>query len=131
MPKFYGIVGYAEMQETRPGVWTEVLMERRYQGDVIRNTRRWEAGEHLNDNLRINNMISIVSDPWLDENGYKIRYAQWGGTFWKITNVEYARPRILLTMGEVYIKSVVVPISASAASSEVCGDPGYPGPKRN
>ncbi len=129
MPKFYGAIGYAEEQETRPGFWSEVLRERNYTGDVLRNTRRWETGEHLNDNLKINNMISIVADPYAYANFHKMRYIQWMGTLWKITNIEVSRPRLNCTIGGEYIRDTRDgPDSASAASREVCRDSGYPGP---
>ena len=62
MAKFYGTVGYAEMQETRPGIHKEVVTERNYAGDVFRNTRKLEAGESINDNVVVNNRISMLPD---------------------------------------------------------------------
>lgn len=102
MAKFYGIIGYAETVETTPGVWTEVITERNYSGDVIKNTKRWQAGENLNDNLMINNTISIVADPFAYQNFHAIRYINWMGALWKISNVEVHRPRLILSIGGVY-----------------------------
>ena len=102
MGKFYGAIGYAVTSETTPGVWEEVITEYNYSGDVIRNTRRWQSGPNLNDDLVINNTISIVSDPFTDLNFHAMRYVKWMGTSWKITNVEAQRPRLILTVGSVY-----------------------------
>lgn len=102
MAKFYGVIGYAETKETAPGVWREVITERSYYGDVIRNTRRWEGSEHLNDDLNINNLISIVADAYANENFFAIRYITWMGSKWKVTNVEVQRPRLILTIGGLY-----------------------------
>ena len=102
MAKFYGVIGYTETTETAPGVWEEVITERNYSGDVIKNTRRYQAGENLNDDLIINNIISIVADPFANQNFHKIRYIEWMGAFWKISNVEVQRPRLILTIGGVY-----------------------------
>lgn len=102
MAKFYGVIGYAETVETAPGVWTEVITEHNYSGDVIRNTRRWETGEHLNDDLIINNILSIVADPFAYQNFYAMRYIKWMGASWKITSVEVQRPRLILTIGGIY-----------------------------
>lgn len=102
MAKFYGYVGYATTVETAPGVWTQKTEERRYCGDVVQNRRRWETRDELNDNLTINNTISIVSDRFASENIFAMRYVRWMGTCWKITNVEVARPRLILTLGGVY-----------------------------
>lgn len=102
MAKFYGSIGYTETTETVPGVWTESITERKYSGDVIKNTRRWQDGENLNDNLVINNTISIVADPFAYQNFHAMRYITWMGASWKITNIEVQRPRLILTIGGVY-----------------------------
>lgn len=102
MAKFYGKIGFAKSEETSPGVWTETGVELPYYGDILRNTRRWESGEHLNDNLVVNNMISIVADRFACENFYAMRYVRWMGTVWEISNVEVEHPRLRLTIGEVY-----------------------------
>lgn len=102
MAKFYGNIGYAESSETAPGVWTNGITERESSGDVIRNTRRFQQGSGVNDNLEINNQISIVADPYASLNFNKMIYLEWMGAKWKITNVEVQRPRLLLTIGGVY-----------------------------
>ena len=102
MAKFYDVVGYAETTETRPGVWEERITERPYFGDVIRNTRRLEAGESVNDNVVINNSISIVADPYACNHFLAFRYVQWMGALWKVANAEVQSPRLLLTIGGVY-----------------------------
>lgn len=102
MAKFYGAVGYAETIESRPSIWQETVTERLYYGDIIRNARRLESGESVNDNITINNSISIVADPYAREHFFAIRYVKWMGTAWKVTNVEVQSPRLLLTIGDVY-----------------------------
>lgn len=102
MAKFCGNIGFAQTQETSPGVWTEEGVERKYYGDVQRNTRRWENSEHLNDNLVINNTISIIADRFASDHFFAMRYVRWMGAAWEITNVEVQRPRLILTIGEVY-----------------------------
>lgn len=102
MAKFYGQLGYAETLETSPGVWKETITERNYAGDVLRNTRKLEAGESINDNVVVNNSLSIVADPYAYQHFFAIRYVRWMGTLWKVTNVEVQSPRLLLTIGGVY-----------------------------
>lgn len=102
MGKFYGKIGYAVTSETKPGVWEEGITEYNYSGDVIRNSRRLQSGSNLNDDLIINNTISIISDPFADLNFYAMRYIEWMNAKWKITNVEVQRPRLILTVGGVY-----------------------------
>jgi hypothetical protein len=102
MAKFYGVIGYAETSEKASGVWSEDITERNYSGDVIRISRNWQAGENLNDNLTVNNEISILADPFAYENFHNIRYATWMGVRWKITKIDIQRPRLILSIGGVY-----------------------------
>lgn len=102
MAKWYGEIGYAETIETRPGVWVEQIVKRNYYGDVGRNARRLESTGNLNDNINISNEISIVSDPFANENFHAIRYIEFMGAKWKVSNVEVRYPRLILTIGGLY-----------------------------
>lgn len=101
MAKFYGVIGFAETEETSPGVWKETITERNYYGDLIRNTRRLQTTDQINDNINIANEISIVSDPYANEHFHSMRYAEFQGAKWKITNVQVQYPRLILTVGGV------------------------------
>lgn len=102
MGKYYGTVGYVEDVETRPSIWEPKVTEREYYGDIIKNNRRLEAGDSVNDTLKLNNIISIVSDPYALEHVFAIRYVEWMGALWKVENAEIQSPRILLSIGGVY-----------------------------
>lgn len=102
MAKFYGKIGYCVSAETAPGVWTQQIIEREYYGDVTRNSRRVESAQQVNDNLVVNNIISIVADDFAYENTPFMVYAEYMGNKWKITNVEILYPRLNLTMGGLY-----------------------------
>jgi len=103
MGKFYGLIGYGVQAETSPGVWEEQIVERNYIGDVLKITSRMRDGESLNDNLTIDNRISIIADPFAYEKFHSMRYVNWMGASWKVTSVEVApRPRLILTIGGVY-----------------------------
>lgn len=103
MAKFYDVIGYASGSvETTPGVWVDSVVEHAYYGDVIRNTRRLKEGENLNNDLTVGNSISIVSDAYANENFFAIRYIQWAGTRWIVSDVEVQSPRLLLKLGGVY-----------------------------
>ena len=90
------------MQETKPDVHEEVVTEREYFGDVTRNVRRYQQGQNLNDNLELDNAISIVADPFALAHFSQIRYVVWNGVKWKAKSVEVQYPRLLLTIGGVY-----------------------------
>ena len=103
MAKFFGPIGYAgETKETSPGVWNEVITEHNYYGDVVKNISKVRSGDGLNDNIIVENQLSIVADEFAYSNFQSIRYAKWMGAFWKISSVNVQRPRLILTIGEVY-----------------------------
>lgn len=102
MNKFYGPVGFAVNTKTSPGVYEDVEIERSYYGDVIRNVRRLQSSGELNDNVVISNEISIVADPFANENFHSIRYVVYMNAKWKVTSIEEKYPRLILTLGGVY-----------------------------
>lgn len=102
MSKFFGIIGYAETKETVPGVWKEEIVKRNYYGDVIRNTRKLQTADQLNDNINVSNEISIVADPYANENFHSMRYVEFMGAKWKISNVNVQPPRLILEIGGLY-----------------------------
>lgn len=102
MAKWYGEIGFAETVETKPGVWVEQITKRNYYGDVTRDSRRLQTADKLNDNINISNQISIISDPYANENFHSMRYAFYMGTRWKITDIEVQYPRLNLTLGGVW-----------------------------
>lgn len=102
MNKFYGKIGYAISEETVPGVWVEQIVERSYYGDVIRNIRRLQSSENLNDDINVSNEISIVADAFANQNFHSMRYVEYMGTKWKVSSIEVKYPRLILSMGGVY-----------------------------
>lgn len=102
MGKWFGKIGYAENKRGRPGVYEESIIEKEYYGDIGRNARRLESSGNVNDNINIANEISIVADPYARDNIYAMRYIEFMGAKWKITNVEVQYPRLILTVGGVY-----------------------------
>lgn len=103
MARWFGKVGYGEPTEISPGVYDDKITEVEYTGDVIRNTSGWStSSDSTNDNLTVNNQISIIADPFAYQNFHAMKYVEFMGTKWKITNVEVQYPRLILTMGGKY-----------------------------
>lgn len=102
MAKFFGSVGYAFTVEGAPGVSIEKITERSYYGDVIRNTRRLSDGTDVNPDVTVGNSISILADPYANEHFFAIRYVEWAGTLWTVSQTVVERPRLLLRLGKVY-----------------------------
>lgn len=102
MAKFFGKIGFSELVEEPMGVWSDSIITRDYYGDLIREGRRWEKGESLNDDLQINNYISIVADSFIMENYQGMKWVEIAGAKWKISSVEIEYPRIKITLGGVW-----------------------------
>lgn len=102
MNKWYGVIGYADNVEVEPGVHEDIITEKHYFGDLIRNTRRFQNSGEINDDLFISNQISIVADPYAVQNIYKMRYVEYMGNKWKVSDVEVQFPRLILSLGGVW-----------------------------
>jgi hypothetical protein len=102
MAKFYGVIGFIVPMETEPGIWEETIVERSYYGDLVRNTSGFQPSGGVNDNINIANNISVVADPYANENFQHIRYVVFMGAKWKVFNAEVQYPRIILTIGGLY-----------------------------
>lgn len=102
MAKFCGKIGYVITVEKPNSVWVPEVVEKEYFGDLLRNNRKIESSENLNDNVNVANEISIVADPFAYSNFHSIRYVEFMGAKWKVNSVEVQYPRLLLTIGGVY-----------------------------
>lgn len=102
MAKWYGRIGYAEQVEVQPGVWESSIIERSYFGDSIRNTRMLQNSGDVIDNINIGNQISIIADPYANQNFHQILYVEYMENLWKVSNVDVQFPRLILTLSGVY-----------------------------
>lgn len=102
MAKWYGKIGFAESVQTSPGMWEEKIVERNYYGELGRTSRRLYSADSINDNVDITNDISIVADPYANEHFFAIRYVEFAGAKWKVSNVSVQYPRLILSTGGLY-----------------------------
>jgi len=102
MAKYYGKIGFLDTKETSPGIWVEDIIERPYYGEWSRNTKRYQRSESTNDNITISNVLSIIADPYANQNFQKIYYVTYMGTKWKVETAEVQFPRITLSLGGLY-----------------------------
>lgn len=100
--KYVGKIGFECQVETDPGVWVPRVEERTYFGDVIRNTRRYQDGDKMNDDLRISNQISVLADSFCIENIFCMKYITWMKQRFKIESVDINYPRIIITLGGMW-----------------------------
>lgn len=102
MARFHDKVGYVLPGSHVDGVWTADIVERDHTGDVLKALSSQEPSEQVNDNIRLQNRISIVADAFALENFSFIKYVFWMGTRWEVRSVDVDRPRLTLSLGGVY-----------------------------
>lgn len=102
--KFSGIIGFWDKDvEVRPGVYKPNVIEKQYTGDVLQNQRSFQpVNDQPNDDLTINNRISIVADLYMQEHWPSIKYVIWKGSKWKVKMIDVGYPRLTLTIGGLY-----------------------------
>lgn len=103
MAKYAGKVGFAIQKETSPGVWTDEIVERKMRGDVIGASSSFRPGESVNEDITLGHRLSLMGDPYAYENFTGLRYITYLGVKWRITGVEIQRPRMIVTVGGMYV----------------------------
>lgn len=102
MARFADVIGIATTVEDPPGIFKAVFTEKLYTGDILRNARRYQEGQKVNDDLVISNRISIVADAYALDHFSEMRYVKFNGVSWKIIEIEVQRPRLILTLGGIF-----------------------------
>lgn len=100
--KTSGKIGYGFYEESSPGVISERIEEKKYRGDTIDFNTNINSNDVINDNLVLNNKISIVLDPFIRKNYQKIKYITYTDIKWKVKSITIKYPRIILTLGDIY-----------------------------
>ena len=102
MAKYCGMIGFSSSSETKPGVWEDVVTERKYRGDIVRDYRRSYRTDEVVRDYNISNTFSIVADSYMYENFQFLKYLRYLGVAWKIESVEVQYPRLLISVGGVW-----------------------------
>ena len=104
MAKYCGIIGFMNTSNSdeNSDTWVDTPVKKKYYGDIIKNYKRNEQGSGVNDNITINNQISILADPYARENFHNMLFAEFMDSFWKIQSVEVQYPRLIISLGGLY-----------------------------
>ena len=102
MAKFYGQVGFVVDTPDGVDITVQRPYEKSYKGDLVKNRRKLQEGPSTADDVILSNQISIVADPYALSHFFAIRYVKWMGSTWKVSEVEVAYPRLILTIGGLY-----------------------------
>ena len=102
MAKFAGLVGYVTQKESESGVWLPETVERKMRGDVIRAASSFNANEKVNEDIILQQRISLVGDPYSFANFTTLKYVTYLGVKWKVLSIEVTRPRLIVSIGGVW-----------------------------
>lgn len=103
MSRWFGKVGYDDTADRGDDVWESNITERAYYGDVLEFSSRWDSkSDKVNDDLRIGNSISIIADAYAYQSFSQIKYVEFMGAKWEVTNVKVQPPRLILSLGGVW-----------------------------
>ena len=102
--KWFGEIGFNMEVEEQPGVFIPKIIKKQFYGDVIKDFWGEQQADKINADLRVSNRLSVVADPFLLNNFYKIAYVTLFGAKWTVSNVEQDpdRPRLTLSLGSIY-----------------------------
>ena len=103
MAKWAGVIGFSHTEELQPDENVEVVIEKKFHGDLLKNTRRYETGENTtNDNFVIANSISVIVNDFMLTNLQYARYVMFQNIRWKIQSIDIEYPRVNFTLGGIY-----------------------------
>ena len=100
--KCSGKIGYARTEETSPGVYQEIIIEKQYYGDVVRNTAQIFDSNTINSSIKLNNSISVLCNNYMSDNLGCVRYLTFKKSKWKVSSMEIKDNRIIFTLGDLY-----------------------------
>lgn len=121
MAKWSGKIGFVTTAETPSGsgIWKEVVVVKNAKGDVKRSIKKWQVEDKVNDNITLNNEISIVGNPYIMQNYYAIRFISFMGAWWSVNTVTLDYPRLTLEIGGLYNgDTTATPVETPAATEQ-------------
>lgn len=99
--KWYGKVGFA-MTKEHDGIWEDEIVEKKYTGDLLQNRVQFQNSGTINDNINLNNKISIIANKFAYDNFECIKYVEVLSKMWKVSSVEIQYPRLILNIGGLW-----------------------------
>lgn len=99
--KWCGKIGFLTT-ELEDGIYSEKIVEKTFVGEMIKNRVDVQNTNNLNDDLVLNNQISILASKFVYDNYSYMKYVEVLGVKWKIRSAEIQYPRLLLSLGGVW-----------------------------
>lgn len=114
--KWHGMIGFETQVEVsddpnKATVWKPRIIPRHYYGDVQRVVRRYDRDDKVNNDISINNQFSVISDPFANQNFNNMKWIEWNGRKWRITEITVEPPRLTINIGGEYYDGNNAPTS--------------------
>ena len=100
--KCSGKIGYARTEETSPDIYQEIIVEKQYYGDIVRNSTQILDSNTINSSIKLNNSISVLCNNYMSDNLGCVRYLTFKKSKWKVSSMEIKDNRIIFTLGDLY-----------------------------
>ena len=103
MARYSGMVGFGQTKPNTKGQMVDYIQERHMTGEIVRDSYRHTQGtDKVNPDIVLVNTIRLLADWYAEQHFLDIRYVRYMGKPWKVQSIQYERPRITVTLGEVW-----------------------------
>ena len=114
--KWHGMIGFETQVEVsddprKATVWKPQIVPKHYYGEVQRIIKREGSGDKVNNDISFNNQFFIISDLYAQHNAYNMKWIEWMGRKWHITEITIEYPRITINIGGEYFDGNDTPTS--------------------
>ena len=100
MARYHGKVGFVLLKDNQvTGIVEEIAVEKPFFGKVLEHSRRWQSSDTITDDLRLGNQISITATDYAYKHASAIKYCEFMGQMWEVTDIRIKRPQIIMTLG--------------------------------
>lgn len=119
MARYHGKVGFVLLKDNQvTGIVEEIAVEKPFFGKVLEHSRRWQSSDTITDDLRLGNQISITATDYAYKHASAIKYCEFMGQMWEVTDIRIKRPQIVMTLGGVY--NGTRPSDSAGGIAETC-----------
>ena len=102
MSKYVGLIGFVHNEEIEPGIYEDIVIEKKYRGDITKNYQKFAVGNTISGEVQITNQFSILGNKFAFDHVSDIRYLEWRGNRWVVDSIDIEYPRLILTVGGLY-----------------------------
>lgn len=100
MARYTGVIGLYDTVEVEPGIWEDIIKERRIVGNIDHISRRYDEPDVVHEGVIVTMVVSFIHNQ--DFNPNQIRYISYMGVLWGVNTIEFKRPRVTLHFGGVW-----------------------------